>query len=174
MSSADLQPDSGDNRPVIGKAAVDVIVSLCLIALAAVLGWDSWRTGIRWAADGPQSGYFPFYLSVLMGAAALYGLVTTLLSALRAAGEGFVTREQFTRVMQVFVPTAAFCVLTQFTGLYVASFLLVAGFMWRIGKISWWASVLTALVFSVAMFVTFEITFNVIMPKGPLEAALGY
>jgi hypothetical protein len=29
-------------------------------------------------------------------------------------------------------------------------------------------------VFSIAMFVTFDIAFDVIMPKGPLEAALGY
>ena len=63
MTSNGMQPDSDGNRPVIGKAAVEIIVSLCLIGIAAVLGWDSWRTGNKWAADGPQAGYFPFYLS---------------------------------------------------------------------------------------------------------------
>jgi hypothetical protein len=72
------------------------------------------------------------------------------------------------------VPTLAFVVLTQFLGLYVASFLLIAGFMWWIGDIALWKSALTSFLFTALMFMTFEIAFNVIMPKGPLEAAFGY
>jgi hypothetical protein len=56
----------------------------------------------------------------------------------------------------------------------VASFLLVAGFMAFIGRIATWKSVLTAFLFSLIMFVTFEIAFDVIMPKGPLEALFGH
>ena len=67
-----------------------------------------------------------------------------------------------------------FCLFTQWLGLYVASFLLIAGFMGFIGRIALWKSLLTALVFSLAMFVTFDIAFDVIMPKGPLEAVFGY
>ena len=91
-----------------------------------------------------------------------------------AAGETFVTRDQLRRVSQVFVPTLAFCLLTQWLGLYVASFLLIAGFMRLVGKIALWKSLLTALVFTAIMFVTFDIAFDVIMPKGPLEAAFGH
>ena len=43
-----------------------------------------------------------------------------------------------------------------------------------VGKIAWWKSLATAFVFSAIMFVTFDIVFDVIMPKGPLEAAFGY
>jgi putative tricarboxylic transport membrane protein len=46
--------------------------------------------------------------------------------------------------------------------------------MWMVGRIALWKSLLTSVLFSVAMFVTFEIAFDVIMPKGPLEAAFGY
>ena len=166
-----------DERPVVSHFSVDVVVSLLLLGLAVLLGWDSWRVGNSWADDGPQAGYFPFYLALLMGAASVFGLVSALArrgAARTTAHEAFVNRDQFRRVMQVFVPTFAFCLATQFLGLYVASFLLIAGFMRWIGRIPLWASVLTSLVFTVAMFMTFEIAFNVIMPKGPLEAALGY
>jgi putative tricarboxylic transport membrane protein len=61
-----------------------------------------------------------------------------------------------------------------FLGLYVASFFLIAAFMRMVGRIALWKSLLTALVFTAAMFVTFDIAFDVIMPKGPLEAAFGY
>ncbi len=56
----------------------------------------------------------------------------------------------------------------------VASFLLIVGFMRAIGKIALWKSLLTAFVFTAIMFVTFDIAFDVIMPKGPLETAFGY
>jgi hypothetical protein len=167
------ETDTPASRPVVATRSVDIVVSLLLLGLACLLGWDSWRIGMSWADDGPQAGYFPFYLSVLMGAASVYGLVTALL-ARAAASKAFVLRDQFGRVLQVFIPTLLFCIATQFLGLYVASFVLIAGFMWWIGNIQPWVSLLTSLIFTVAMFVTFEIFFNVIMPKGPLEAALGF
>ncbi len=173
MAIRDADTSAGDTRPVVGTRSVDIVLSLALLGLAALLGWDSWRVGMSWAADGPQAGYFPFYLSILMGGASAYGLVAAL-RARHADGHAFVTRAQFARVLQVFVPTLAFCILTQVVGLYVASFLLITGFMWLIGRIAPWISLLSGLVFSVAMFLTFEIAFNVIMPKGPLEAAFGY
>ncbi len=46
--------------------------------------------------------------------------------------------------------------------------------MRMVGKIVPWKSLLTAIIFTAAMFVTFDIAFDVIMPKGPLEAAFGH
>ena len=162
-----------DSPAVTDTRIVEAVTCVLLFALAVLLGWDNWRTGIGWDSTGPQAGYFPFYLSVILGAASLYGLVAVLLTAKETA-ETFVTRAQLRRVMAVFVPTLLFCLATQFLGMYVASFLLIAGFMRLIGKIAWWKSLLTAFVFTALMFVTFDIAFDVIMPKGPLEAAFGY
>jgi putative tricarboxylic transport membrane protein len=162
-----------DSPAVTDIRAVEAVVCVLLMGLAVLLGYDNWRTGIGWDSTGPQAGYFPFYLSVILGGASLYGLVVTLLAPKQAA-ETFVTRAQLRRVMAVFVPTLLFCLATQFLGMYVASFLLIAGFMRMIGRIALWKSLLTAFVFTAVMFVTFDIAFDVIMPKGPLEAAFGY
>ena len=163
-----------DNSPaVVGTGAVEIVVSLLLLALAVTLGYDNWRTGISWDSTGPEAGYFPFYLSVILAGASIYGLIVALI-ARRGAQTTFVTRAQAGRVMAVFVPTLLFCLVMQFLGLYVASFLLIAGFMRLVGKIALWKSLLTALLFTAVMFVTFDIAFDVIMPKGPLEAAFGY
>jgi putative tricarboxylic transport membrane protein len=165
-------PDE-DSPAVTTTRTVDVAVSLLLVVLAAVLGYDNWRTGIGWDSTGPEPGYFPFYLSVVLAGASLYGLGAAYLSR-REAAKTFVTRAQARRVLAVFVPTLLFCLMTQFLGLYVASFVLIAGFMRAVGKIAWWKSLATAFVFTALMFVTFDIAFDVIMPKGPLEAAFGY
>src|SRR3977135_822705 len=161
-----------DSPAVTDTRSVEIVVSLLLLVVAVTLGYDNWRTGIAWDSTGPQAGYFPFYLSVILGGASLYGLVTTYL-ARREPSETFVTRAQLRRVMAVFVPTLLFCLAMQFLGLYVASFLLIAAFMRIVGKIALWKSLLTAFVFIAVMFVTFDIAFDVIMPKGPLEAAFG-
>ena len=180
MSSSDIEivvedptAPEGNSPAVTNNRTVEIVVSLLLFALAALLGYDNWRTGIGWDSTGPEPGYFPFYLSVILAAASLYGLVRALLSR-ELALETFVTRAQARRVMAVFLPTLAFCLLTQFLGLYVASFLLIAGFMRFVGRIARWKSLATAFVFTAIMFVTFDIVFDVIMPKGPLEAAFGY
>jgi putative tricarboxylic transport membrane protein len=162
-----------DSPAVTNTRVVEIVVSLLLLGVALLLGYDNWRTGIAWDSTGPQAGYFPFYLSVILGGASIYGLVMTLL-ARGQVSETFVTRAQLRRVMAVFVPTLLFCLATQFLGMYVASFLLIAFFMRLVGKIAWWKSLLTAFLFTAIMFVTFDIAFDVIMPKGPLEAAFGY
>jgi len=173
-----MAPEHEEQAPtspaVASTRAVDVAVSVLLLAFAGLLAFDNWRTGMSWDATGPQAGYFPFYLSMILAGASLYGIAKELAARRGGESEAFVRREQLQRVLQVLVPTIAFCILLQWFGLYVASFLLIAGFMVWVGRIAVWKSVVTALVFSLGMFVTFDIAFDVIMPKGPLEALFGF
>jgi hypothetical protein len=162
-----------DSSPAVTTTrAVEIGAYLLLLALALVLGFDNWRSGMGWAKDGPQSGYLPFYLCVILAGASLFGLGVAFLGR-KGAAKTFVTRDQLRRVLQVFVPTLLFCVAMQWLGLYVASFLLVAGFMRYIGSIAWWKSLLTSFLFVLIMFSTFDVAFDVIMPKGPVEALFG-
>ena len=108
MSNTDIEivvddptAPEADSPAVTSTGTVDVVVSLLLLALAVTLGWDNWHTGAAWDSTGPQPGYFPFYLSVILGAASVYGMATAILS--RKAAEVFVTRAQLRRVMAVFV-----------------------------------------------------------------------
>ncbi len=161
------------NSPAVATTrTAEVVVYVLLLALALLLGFDNWRSGMGWAKDGPQSGYLPFYLCVILAGASVFGLGSAWLKR-RQPSRTFVTRDQLRRVTQVFVPTLLFCAAMQWLGLYVASFLLVAGFMRFIGRIAWWKSLLTSFVFAFAMFATFDVAFDVIMPKGPIEALFG-
>ena len=114
MSNTDIEIVVDDptapeaNSPAVtSNRIVDVVVCLLLLAIALTLGFDNWRTGAGWESTGPQAGYFPFYLSIILAAASLYGLVAAFLSRKEAA-ETFVTRAQLRRVLAVFVPTVLF------------------------------------------------------------------
>ena len=172
IGAGDPTGPSDDSPAVTPTRTVEVATYVVLLALALILGFDNWRSGAGWAKDGPQSGYLPFYLCLILAGACLFGLGVAFWHRTMPATT-FVTRDQLRRVMQVFVPTLVFCALMQWLGLYVASFLLVAGFMRIVGRIALWTSLLTAFLFTLIMFSTFEIAFDVIMPKGPLEAVFG-
>src|SRR2546430_15563009 len=116
----DDPPAPADNSPAATTTrTVEVVVYLLLLALAIVLGFDNWRSGMGWAKDGPQSGYVPFYLCVILAGASVYGLGAALLRQ-SPDDDTFVTRDQLRRVMQVFVPTFLFVVCVQWLGIYVA------------------------------------------------------
>ena len=163
-----------DDSPAVARTrTVECLALAAILAFSLLMAWDNWRTGNRWESTGPQAGYFPFYVSLIMAGACLWGLVGEWLKRAQPT-KPFVTRSQLMRVMQVFVPALVFIPATQWLGIYVASFLLTAGFMRFVGHIKAWISVATGLVFSVAMFLVFEVAFNVIMPKGPLERYFGF
>ena len=172
--SAPEAPDDEDTSPaLVTRRPIETATLAILLAFAALMAWDNWRTGISWESTGPRPGYFPFYVSLIMGGACIYGLVMEFIHRGKA-DDIFVRRGQFKRVLQVLVPTVLYVPATEWLGLYVASFLLISGFMYFVGRLKPWICLVTALVFSVAMFVTFEIAFDVLMPKGPLERMLGY
>ena len=166
----DEPPD--DSPAVASRRSVETVALAVTLAFALLMMWDNWRTGIRWESTGPQAGYFPFYVSAILAGACIFGLAKEFVRR-RERATPFVSRTQFKRVLQVFIPTLAFVPVTQFLGLYVASFLLIAGFMIVVGRIKAWKSLLTAFIFVAIMFGVFDIAFDVIMPKGPLEQLLG-
>jgi hypothetical protein len=71
-------------------------------------------------------------------------------------------------------PAAGFVVLVQLVGLYVAAAVYMAGYMRWIGRYPWPPIIAVSLAFPVITFVVFETWFLVPMPKGPVEAWLGY
>jgi hypothetical protein len=151
--------------------AADLITATALMLLGGVVIYDAARLGIGWGVEGPRSGFFPFWLAVLMvgTSAAIIG------QTVWSAGRGpFVTRAAAGLVLAVLLPAAALVLATQFIGLYVASAVYVGAYMRWIGRHSWPLTVGLAVAIPVVTFVVFERWFLVPMPKGPLEAWLGY
>ena len=67
----DPQAPADASPSVTSARTVEVVVYVLLVALALLLGFDNWRSGAGWAKDGPQSGYLPFYLCVILACASL-------------------------------------------------------------------------------------------------------
>ena len=160
------------DRPAASTRTVELVVAALVIAFGATVMWDSVRLGARWGSDGPQAGYFPFYIGLLICLSAGIIFFRGLADRMKAA-KPFVSRGQLLLVMKMLVPSIIYVILIKLAGIYVASTLFIAFFMRWLGKSPWAKTAAVAFGVSVVFFVLFEVWFKVPLPKGPLEAWLG-
>ena len=168
-----MQQEDQAGSGLVSKRKADIVVALILVGAGALVIIDSLRLGIGWAADGPQSGYFPFYIGLLMVVASLGTICVTLFGRDQSRG-AFVERAQFRDVLKVLLPAAVFVGLIGYIGIYVASALFIGAFMRWLGRFRWRTIAIVSVAVPLALFFLFEIWFLVPLPKGPLEDFLGY
>jgi len=152
---------------------VELAVAAIIFALGALVAYDSYRLGSGWASDGPQSGYFPFYIGLFICICSTVVLAQGLLRR-NTDQQVFVTVSQVKQVLVILLPSTVYVLGVQLIGIYVSSALFIALFMRIAGKYSWIRSVAVGAGVSVSAFVMFEIWFKIPLPKGPLERLLGY
>jgi len=168
----DDHTDGGSGRGVSTKA-VEIVVAAAILAVGLLVIVDSRRVGAGWADDGPQAGYFPFYVGIILCIASVWTLLRTLFYA-KAGADVFVSHKKLRLVMSVFVPSIIYVVAIYFIGIYVASAIFIGAFMYWHGRFPWTKIVPVSLAVPVSMFLLFEIWFLVPLPKGPLETLIGY
>ncbi len=151
----------------------EILVALFLVIMGIIAITDSIRVGIGWEeGEGPQAGYFPFYIGCIL----LLSSGWVLLNAALKFGKPhpqFASWEELRSVMQMLVPLTIYIVAVVFLGLYLSSFILIAYFMKVHGKFGVIATALTSIGVPLAAFMLFERWFLVPLPKGPIEQMLG-
>ena len=150
---------------------VDLATAAVVMLVGAVVVADALRLGAGWGSDGPKSGFFPFWLGAIL---VLTAAALMVQAWRRGSTKPFVGRDRLKPVLIVLVPAVALVLLTAFVGLYVASALYMGGYMRWVGAHRWSTVAALAIGVPLVTFVIFERWFLVPMPKGPLEAWLGY
>lgn len=166
MNTSSETDDVGVRWPELG-------VALFLMALGGLVISDSLRVGIGWADDGPRSGYFPFYIGLALLLSSAWIALKQLLNWKRTQ-EVFAEREQLGLVWAIFWPMGVFVGLVAALGIYIASVVLIAYFMRRHGKHGVALTAAVSVGVPLFCFAVFEKWFLVPLPKGPIEALLGF
>ena len=178
--------DATGGEAGISTRTMEIVVALTLLAVAALVVFDSYRLGAKWGDDGPQSGYFPFYIGVLLGIASLATLAHVAIAEWRRADQfrgaiaerasQFVAWDQLKLVLSVLVPALVYVLGVQLIGIYIASALYITLFMRWLGHYPWVKSGAIGVAVSASIFVLFEVWFKVPLFKGSLDplAFLGY
>jgi len=154
---------------------MELVVAALFVIVGAIVIKDSFRTGFRWGSDGPEPGYFPFYIGLILVVGAIWVAVQTLMSWNKDGGKDtFSTVDEFKLVLKMLIPTVIYVLVLIFMGLYVASILFIAFFMVWQGKYSYIKSFSVGFGVCAILFGLFELWFLVPLPKGPVEALFGY
>lgn len=150
------------------EAGVAVVVGL----VGAIVIYGSLKVGIGWGDEGPKAGFFPFYIGVII----VISSVVNLIQLLAAENDNavFASWEQIYKVLTVVIPTSIYVAVIPFSGIYVASALLIGVFMIWLGKYKLHVALPTAIVVPIFFFIVFERWFLVPLPKGPIEKLLGF
>ena len=164
--------DAGAGRAALRQKSAELVVAALLLLTGAIVVYDSLRLGAKWTEDGPEAGYFPFYIGLILCVFAFINLVVALFPK-DDDSSVFVEVEQLKLVLAVLVPTAIYVGLIGWLGIYVASIVFIGFFMRWLGKYAWWKLAAVSVGNSVFFFIIFEVWFRIPLPKGPLEALLG-
>ncbi len=150
----------------------DFFSTLFWLIFAICIAIESRRLGLgKWSAPGP--GYFPFGAGILLGLISLSISIKSLLKKPFKKTAPVLTHPQEHSNWQSLVLTLLamlfYVFLLNWLGFILCTFLLIAFYVWVIGKHNWFVSFIAALLTTAASYLLFEIVLDAQFPKGVLE-----
>ena len=165
--------NNSNEDSVISVRAMDIITAILFLAVGLTVMIGSLKLGASWGSDGPEAGYFPFYISLIIMLSSAVTLYQAAIVDKKKKTESFVNKESFQQVMAVLLPAIVFVLGVQLIGIYVSAVFYIAIFMVWLGKYPIWKAIAVAVGVSVALYMMFEFWFQVPLPHGswfnPLE-----
>jgi putative tricarboxylic transport membrane protein len=141
----------------------EIAASAVFFALAAFVMVEGARLGAGWDERGPEAGFFPFWLAVLMAFGSIAAFIKGV-SGRAAPGPFFENRQEVTDLVQVGAPLAAAILVIPWLGVYVATWLYVWLFGWWYGRFRWWTSLAGGAAFATVMYFALTRGMNLPMP----------
>jgi Tripartite tricarboxylate transporter TctB family len=162
-----------DDRLLVSRRTLELATALVIFAMGAAVVAGALEYKIGWDDGGPQPGYFPFYVGLVIMGGAL-GAAAQAIVRTDWCTTASITREQAARVGTFFAPIVVFVALCSLVGIYLAMALYLLFTMRLQGGYGWVRSVAVALGTAIAFFVMFEFLFGQPLLKGPVEGWLGF
>jgi len=155
---------------MVSGRSLEAATALITGAFGAAVVVSSLDNGIGWSAAGVESGTFPFIIGLVILAGSLFNLVQGWLQA-RAVILG---PSELRRLGLLFVPAAVFVGLIPLIGMYPASAFYVFGALAWHKRGSLLLPALAAIGSALALYLIFELTFQISLPRGALGTIIGF
>lgn len=145
---------------------VDLAASAVFFALAVFVMIEGNRLGAGWDQRGPEAGFFPFWLAVLMA----FGAIAVFIKGVRKRSSApfFEKRQEVVDLVKVGTPIVAVIIAMPWLGIYITTWLYIWLFAWWYGGFRWWTSLLGGLCFAGAMY------FTLVSMKLPMPTSVFY
>ena len=155
---------------MVSGRSLEAATALITGAFGTAVVVSSLDNGIGWSSAGVESGTFPFVVGLVILAGSIFNLVQGWLQA-RAVVLG---PEELRRLGLLFVPAAVFVGIIPLIGMYPASAVYLFGALAWNKRGSPLYPAVAATGAALALYLIFERTFQISLPRGLLGAALGF
>ncbi len=155
---------------MVSRRSLETATAILTGAFGAAVVVSSLDNGIGWSAAGVDAGTFPFIVGLII----FGGSVFNLIRGWPRNDYAVLTPSELKRLAILFIPAAAYVGLIPLIGMYFASAVYVfAALSWH-KRGAWVFATLAAVVTVLALYLIFELTFQISLPRGLLGEALGF
>jgi hypothetical protein len=154
---------------MISGRSLEAATALLTGAFGAAVVVSSVDNGIGWSAAGVDAGTFPFIVGLIIVGGSLFNLVQGWLHA----RDVVLRPSELKRLAILFIPAVVYVGLIPLIGMYLAS----AGYVF--GALAWHKrgsfvfSGVAAISAALALYLIFERTFQISLPRGVLGDIIG-
>lgn len=155
---------------MVSGRSLETATALLTGAFGAAVIVSSFDNGIGWSAAGVDAGSFPFIVGLII----LTGSVFNLVQGWRHARDVVLRSSELRRLAILFIPAVVYVGVIPLTGIYLAS----AGYVF--GALAWQKrgaflfSAVAAICAALALYLIFELTFQISLPRGLLGDIIGF
>lgn len=145
----------------------NLAIALLLLGIATLVIVEGVRLGFGWAADGPESGFFPFWIAVVLAICVLIELRRLLVLHLgHAPARRLMPEGAWKPIAWVLGPAAGMAAATELVGLHLAAALYLGFYMRATARVRWSTTLAVAILVPAALYVALDKLFLVPMPQG--------
>jgi len=149
---------------MISRRSLETATALLTGAFGAAVVVSSLGNGIGWSAAGVDAGTFPFIVGLIILSGSIFNLVQGWLEA----GDILLRPSELKRLAILFIPAAVYVGVIPLVGMYLASAAYVFGALAWHKRGSFVFAGIAAIGTALALYVIFERTFQISLPRGLL------
>ena len=155
---------------MVSGRSLEAGTALITGAFGAAVVISSLDNGIGWGAGGVDAGTFPFIVGLIILTGSIFNLVQGWLQA----RDIMLRPSELKRLAALFVPAVIYVGVIPLIGVYVASAFYVFGALAWHKRGSFVFCGAAAIGTAVALYLIFELTFQISLPRGLLGDFIGF
>jgi hypothetical protein len=155
---------------MVSRRSLETATAILTGAFGAAVVASSLDNGIGWSSAGVDAGTFPFIVGLII----LGGSLLNLVKGWPGNDYAVLTPSELKRLALLFIPAAAYVGLIPLIGMYFASAIYVLGALSWHKRGAWIFASAAAVGSALALYLIFELTFQISLPRGLLGDALGF
>jgi hypothetical protein len=155
---------------IISRRSLETATALLTGAFGAAVVVSSLGNGIGWSAAGVDAGTFPFIVGFIILSGSVFNLVRGWLEA----RDILLRPSELKRLAMLFIPAAVYVGVIPLIGMYLASAAYVFGALAWHKRGAFVFAGIAAIGTAVALYLIFERTFQISLPRGLLGDFVGF